>query len=151
MANNQNALPFDLDSPMMMKQRKRENNLLNWKWDAVIVIEDSDDEVVLFDSEGNKDNNDGTIPTAAIVGDEVVHEGPNEEQNATPPVNGNADDETDRDEILADDVPKLGLKRKNIPRVKITGKRRLYQVFDEDESEKNEDKEDEHTEDDEWF
>ncbi|GJV59872.1 hypothetical protein Tco_1465972 [Tanacetum coccineum] len=39
------ALTFDLDSPMAMKQRKRENNLMNWKWDAVIVIEDSDDEV----------------------------------------------------------------------------------------------------------
>ncbi|GJW38054.1 hypothetical protein Tco_0060974 [Tanacetum coccineum] len=46
MANNENqALPFDLDSSMAMKQRKRENNLMNWKWDAVIVIEDSDDEV----------------------------------------------------------------------------------------------------------
>ncbi|GJT01965.1 hypothetical protein Tco_0823134 [Tanacetum coccineum] len=30
---------------MAMKQRKRKNNLMNWKWDAVIVIEDSDDEV----------------------------------------------------------------------------------------------------------
>ena len=48
-------------------------------------------------------------------------------------------------------MPKIGFKRKNIPRVKITGKRRLYQVFDEDETEKDEHNEDEDSEDDEWF
>ena len=63
----------------------------------------------------------------------------------------NVDDEIDRDEIVDDDVPKLGFKRKNIPRVKITGKRRLYQVFDEDETEKDDHNEDEDSEDDEWF
>nr|GEW54881.1 hypothetical protein [Tanacetum cinerariifolium] len=49
MANNQNhALLFHLDLPTTMKQRKQENNLINWKWDAVIVIEDLDAEVKLL-------------------------------------------------------------------------------------------------------
>ncbi|GJR09410.1 hypothetical protein Tco_0792062 [Tanacetum coccineum] len=83
MANNQ-ALAFHLDSPMAMKLRKRENNLMNSKWDQVIVIEDSDDEVDLFGTEG---------------------------------------------EFADDVVPKERVKE----RVKITGKRKLYQAFYEAE------------------
>ncbi|GJY58079.1 hypothetical protein Tco_0457971 [Tanacetum coccineum] len=89
MANNQ-ALAFHLDSPMAMKLRKRENNLMNWKWDQVIVIEDSDDEVDLFDTDG---------------------------------------------EFADDAVPKERVKE----RVKITGKRMLYQAFYEAEDDKWED------------
>ncbi|GKA83170.1 hypothetical protein Tco_0789918 [Tanacetum coccineum] len=81
MANNQ-ALAFHLDSPMAMKLRKRENNLMNSKWDQVIVIEDSDDEVDLFDTEGislwEEDNNNiDIVSNGVIVGEEVVDEIPN--------------------------------------------------------------------------
>nr|GEW82562.1 hypothetical protein [Tanacetum cinerariifolium] len=88
MANNQ-ALSFHLDSPMVMKLRKCENNLMNWKWDQVIVIEDSDDEVDLFYSE-------------VLVDDDIV---------------GGV--------FANNEVPK--------ERVKIIGKRKLYQAFNEDE------------------
>ncbi|GJY47902.1 hypothetical protein Tco_0437858 [Tanacetum coccineum] len=56
---------------------------------------------------------------------EVFDEGP----NATLPVN----DETVGDEIVDDDVPKERVKG----RFKITGKRKLYQVFDEDEDDED--------------
>nr|GEX80816.1 hypothetical protein [Tanacetum cinerariifolium] len=83
MANNQ-ALAFHLDSPMTMKLHKRENN---WKWDQVIVIEDSDDEVDLFYSEGiplwkDDNNNNDIISNGVILGEKVVDEIP----NATVPV-----------------------------------------------------------------
>ncbi|PWA94622.1 hypothetical protein CTI12_AA058220 [Artemisia annua] len=87
-----------------MEQCKRENNLR----DDVIVIQDSDDEVTFLSGKvflfwEEENNNDGTISTGAI------------------------------DEIVDDDVPKERVKRTNIPRVKITGKRRLYRLIDKDE------------------
>ncbi|GJS34189.1 hypothetical protein Tco_0532571 [Tanacetum coccineum] len=121
MTNNQ-ALAFHLDSPMAMKLRKRENNLMNWKWDQVIVIKDSDDEVDLFDSEGislwEEDNhNIDIVSNGVIVGEKVVDEIP----NATVHV----DDGVIGGEFADDEVPK--------ERVKITGKRKLYQAFYEAE------------------
>nr|GFA68855.1 alpha/beta hydrolase fold protein [Tanacetum cinerariifolium] len=78
MANNQ-ALAFHLDSPMGKKLRKHENNLMNWKWDQVIVIEDSDDEVDLLYSEGislwEEDNNNiYIVSNGVIVGEKDVDE-----------------------------------------------------------------------------
>ncbi|GKA03613.1 hypothetical protein Tco_0676394, partial [Tanacetum coccineum] len=83
MANNQNrALPFHLDSRMAMKQRKRENNLMNWKRDAIIVIKDSDDKVYFFEWEGvslwdenNNNNNNEIGADGAIVAEEIVDVG----------------------------------------------------------------------------
>ncbi|GJR92596.1 hypothetical protein Tco_0264770 [Tanacetum coccineum] len=89
----------------------------------------------LFEWEGvslwKEDNNNNIIVSNdAIVGEKVVAEGPNERPNATLPEI--VDDEIVGDEIVDDDVPKERVKKNNIPRVKIIGKRRLYQLFDED-------------------
>ncbi|GJU99088.1 hypothetical protein Tco_1328359, partial [Tanacetum coccineum] len=46
-------------------------------------------------------------------------------------------DETVGDDIVDDDVPKERVKRTNIPRFKITGKRRLYRLIDEDEDDED--------------
>ncbi|GJS57120.1 hypothetical protein Tco_0651904 [Tanacetum coccineum] len=131
---NDQAVPFDLDSPMAMKLHKRENNLMNWKWDEVIVIEDLDDNVREGVSIWEEDNNNNKIVSdGVVVGEEVV----DEEPNATLPVNEVFVDETASDDIVDDDVPKERVKRTNIPRFKITGKRRLYRLIDEDEDDED--------------
>ncbi|GJS85175.1 hypothetical protein Tco_0751716 [Tanacetum coccineum] len=92
------ALPLDLDSPMAIKQRKR---VSLWEEDS---------------------NNNEIVSNGDVVGEEVVDEGP----NATLTVNEIVGDETLGDEIVDDAVLKERVKRTNIPRVIITGKRRLY-------------------------
>ncbi|GJX90448.1 hypothetical protein Tco_0343774 [Tanacetum coccineum] len=114
---------------MAMKQRKRENNLMNWKCNVVIVITDSYDEVDLFEWEGvslwEEDNNkNNEIGTNDIIVDEIV-----DEEIVRHEIVG--------DEIVDDGVPKEMVKRTNVPRIKITGKRRLYRLLDEDEDDED--------------
>nr|GEV34579.1 hypothetical protein [Tanacetum cinerariifolium] len=90
---------------------------MNSKWDAIIVIEDSDDEVEEY-------NNNEIFSDGVVVGEEDVDEGP----NATLPVNKVIVDETVGDDIVDDDVPKERVKRTNIPRVKITRIKSVNQV-----------------------
>ncbi|GJS77520.1 hypothetical protein Tco_0727401 [Tanacetum coccineum] len=94
--------------------------------DDVIVIEDSDDGVDLFEWEGvsfwdednNNNNNNEICADGAIVAEEIVDVGAYEGPNIGLPVNER-------------------VKRTNIPRVKITGKRRLYRIVDEDEDDED--------------
>ncbi|GJS93266.1 RNA-directed DNA polymerase, eukaryota [Tanacetum coccineum] len=92
--------------------------------DDVIVIEDSDDGVDLFEWEGvsfwdeDNNNNNEICADGAIVAEEIVDVGAYEGPNVGLPVNER-------------------VKRTNIPRVKITGKRRLYPIVDEDEDDED--------------
>ncbi|GJX27685.1 putative reverse transcriptase domain-containing protein [Tanacetum coccineum] len=91
---------------MVKERRKRENNLRQRKWDDVIVIQDSDDEVDIFD-------NTNLQTTLLFVVDEEANEGP----NATLHVNEIVDEEIVGAQNVNDDVPNERVKRTNISRV----------------------------------
>ncbi|GKC22455.1 hypothetical protein Tco_1024605, partial [Tanacetum coccineum] len=85
-------------------KRKREENLKNWKWEDVIVIDDVDVPNEVTETENN----------AEVKEEHVIVAIPNQHD-------------------VDDDVSLAPIKRSKKHHIKISARNRLYRVFDEEE------------------
>ncbi|GJZ49309.1 hypothetical protein Tco_0603499 [Tanacetum coccineum] len=99
---------FVNETTVALKKRKREENLKNWKWEDVIVIDDVD------------------VPNEVAETDDNVEV---KEEHVTVDVPNQHDVEND------DDVPPAPIKRSKKHHIKISARNRLYRVFDSEEDE----------------
>ncbi|GJR58473.1 hypothetical protein Tco_1500635 [Tanacetum coccineum] len=102
------------------KKRKREDNLRTWKWNEVIDV----DALPYKVKPSNVPKTEETTVKPHVVASENI----------------NVIDLTlQESEIDEEDIPMEPFKRKKRDQIKITGRTRLYRVFDEDSSDGEED------------
>ncbi|GJU83139.1 hypothetical protein Tco_1285504, partial [Tanacetum coccineum] len=97
---------FVNETTVALKKRKHEENLKNWKWEDVIVINDVD------------------VPNEVAETDDNAEV---KEEHVTVDVPNQHDVEND------DDVPPAPIKRSKKHHIKISARNRLYRVFDSEE------------------